>query len=56
MSDWVGIFIILISLFCGGFALGVKWGENRYYEAFNEETEGADHKAVSPGKDDVADR
>ena len=29
MSDWVGIFIILISLFCGGFALGVKWGERR---------------------------
>lgn len=29
MSDWVGIFIILISLFFGGFALGVKWGENR---------------------------
>lgn len=28
MSDWVGIFIILISLFCGGFALGVKWGES----------------------------
>lgn len=26
MSDWVGILIILISLFCGGFALGVKWG------------------------------
>ena len=26
MSDWVGIFIILISLFCGGFVLGVKWG------------------------------
>lgn len=25
MSDWVGIFIILISLFFGGFALGVKW-------------------------------
>ena len=28
MSDWFGIFIILISLFCGGFALGVKWGES----------------------------
>lgn len=27
MSDCVGIFIILISSFCGGFALGVKWGE-----------------------------
>lgn len=27
MSDWVGIFIILISLFFGGFALGVKWGK-----------------------------
>lgn len=29
MSDWVGILIILISVFLGGFALGVKWGENR---------------------------
>lgn len=26
MSDCVGIFIILISSFCGGFVLGVKWG------------------------------
>lgn len=29
MSDWISIFIILISFFCGGFALGAKWGENR---------------------------
>ena len=28
MSDWVGIFIILILLFCGGFALGIKWRDS----------------------------
>lgn len=27
MSDWVGIFIILVSLFYGGVALGIKCGE-----------------------------
>ena len=29
MSDWVGIFITLISFFLGGFALGIKWGESQ---------------------------
>lgn len=29
MGDWVGIFITLISLFFGGFVLGVKWGEGK---------------------------
>ena len=27
MGDWLGILIIILSVFIGGFALGVKWGE-----------------------------
>ena len=27
MNDCIDVFIILISSFCGGFALGVKWGK-----------------------------
>lgn len=45
MSDWVGIFIILISLFCGGFALGVKWGEPMLNSS----------KALPPAQPDVPD-
>ena len=29
MGDWFGILIIILSVFIGGFALGVKWGEKR---------------------------
>lgn len=45
MSDWVGIFIILISLFCGGFALGIKWGEPMLNSS----------KASPPAQPDVPD-
>ena len=27
MSDWFGILLIILSVFAGGFALGIKWGE-----------------------------
>ena len=27
MADWVGILLIVLSVFVGGFALGTKWGE-----------------------------
>lgn len=29
MGDWLGILITILSVFIGGFALGVKWGERR---------------------------
>ena len=29
MADWLEILIIILSVFIGGFALGVKWGEER---------------------------
>lgn len=27
MPDWIGILLIVLSVFIGGFALGVKYGE-----------------------------
>ena len=27
MSDWFGILLIILSIFVGGFVLGVKYGE-----------------------------
>lgn len=38
MSDWVVIFIILISSFFGGFALGVKRGEKMEEGEQDEQT------------------
>lgn len=29
MSDWVGILLIVLSMFVGGFALGYEFGKGR---------------------------
>lgn len=36
MPDWVGILLTILSIFIGGFALGVKYGESKAVKIFED--------------------